>query len=40
MSKVWVGGVKLYVGGVGGVSLLRTLDETTEFVAWSPMLFG
>ena len=25
---------------VGGVSLLRTLDETTVFVASSPMLFG
>ena len=25
---------------VGGVSLLRTLDETTVLVASSPMLFG
>ena len=25
---------------VGGVRLLRTLDETTVFVASSPMLFG
>ena len=25
---------------VGGVSLLRALDETTVFVASSPMLFG
>ena len=25
---------------VGGVSLQRTLDETTVFVASSPMLFG
>ena len=25
---------------VGGVSLLRTLDETTVFVASSPKLFG
>ena len=25
---------------VGGVSLLRTLDETTVFVASSPMLFN
>ena len=25
---------------VRGVRLLRTLDETTAFVAWSPMLFG
>ena len=25
---------------VRGVRLLRTLDETIVFVAWSPMLFG
>ena len=29
-----------YYAHVGGVRLLRTLDETTVFVASSPILFG